>query len=233
MFDFGNNKAGIMNNMKLIYWCGDAIRDQVTLGKTYSISNKGNFCADDGGLRDFEQGQWEYINDEFIVTNEVLGYFGKKCEVSIGNEENVDNPDGLADQEYEDNSNIKYDDIPNQTTAQAIKWRLAHPEEDQALRYNTGKSQLSYMLEADVAMKGMCSVFEFGAKKYARSNWKKGLSVNEIMDSLLRHMTALANGEVIDPESRLPHVDHITCNAVFLATFGERVNKGPDTRDML
>lgn len=89
-------------------------------------------------------------------------------------------------------------------------------------RYNSGKSQLSYMLDADVAMIGMCDVFEFGAQKYDRNNWKKGLDTSEIMDSLLRHLTSYASGEVLDPESGLPHIDHITCNAVFLATFGER-----------
>tara|TARA_R110000744_G_scaffold11037_1_gene33803 strand:- start:4680 stop:5051 length:372 start_codon:yes stop_codon:yes gene_type:complete len=93
---------------------------------------------------------------------------------------------------------------------------------DKGTRYNSGKTQFSYMLNADVAMKGMCDVFEFGAQKYARNNWKKGLDTNEVMDSLLRHLTSYANGEVLDPESGLPHIDHITCNAVFLATFGER-----------
>jgi hypothetical protein len=158
-------------------------------------------------------------------------------------EETYFKPEERIFEEDLDSSKVKYDDIPNQTAAQAAKWSLSdlarekkadnppnpkydgsedHLKEDQALRYNTGKSQLSYMLEADVAMKGMCAVFEFGAMKYARNNWKKGLPVNEILDSLLRHMTAIANGEIIDPESKLPHIDHITCNAVFLATFGER-----------
>lgn len=91
-----------------------------------------------------------------------------------------------------------------------------------ATRHNQGKVQLSYILEADVAVAGACRVFEFGAVKYARKDWKKGLEPNEIIDSLLRHLTSYQNGEVLDPESGLPHVDHITCNALFLATFGKR-----------
>jgi len=92
----------------------------------------------------------------------------------------------------------------------------------QGMRFNSGKPQLSYMLDASVAMNGMCQVFAFGADKYDRNNWKNGFPINEVMDSLLRHMQAVANGEILDAESGLPHVDHITCNAVFLATFGER-----------
>src|SRR5690625_1514407 len=86
---------------------------------------------------------------------------------------------------------------------------------EQADRYNEGKPKLSYLdLES---FEDTARVLEFGANKYTRDNWRKGLPVTEILDSLLRHVSAIQRGELTDPESGLPHHGHIGCNVMFLA----------------
>ena len=86
-----------------------------------------------------------------------------------------------------------------------------------ALRYNTGKAPLSMIMEAKEALSGCAGVLQFGAKKYGRGNWHKGLPHTEVCDSMLRHLSSYLSGEDLDPESGCPHVDHILTNAIFLA----------------
>lgn len=88
---------------------------------------------------------------------------------------------------------------------------------EQGLRYNDNKPKLSFVAEFPNALVGVTRVLEFGAVKYARSNWKKGLPFTEVLDSMMRHQIAWMNGEDTDPESGLSHLDHILCNALFLS----------------
>lgn len=85
----------------------------------------------------------------------------------------------------------------------------------QALRYNEGKVQWS--LVDFQSLEPMVRVLEYGAKKYARDNWKKGMPASQILESMLRHTFKLMNGEFVDEESMCEHVGHIQCNALFLA----------------
>ncbi len=95
-------------------------------------------------------------------------------------------------------------------------------------RYNTGKPELSMILEARHALSGCAKVLSFGKAKYDRGNWRKGLKHTEICDSLLRHMGYYLSGEDIDDESKLHHAYHILCNALFLA---EMITTHPELDD--
>ena len=82
-------------------------------------------------------------------------------------------------------------------------------------RYNEGK--LKWSLVSWKALEPMVQVLMFGAKKYDSWNWSKGVKYTETCESLQRHMNAFIQGEDNDPESKLSHVGHILCNAMFLS----------------
>lgn len=96
-------------------------------------------------------------------------------------------------------------------------------------RHNDGKPKLSLVLEARHALNGAADVLGQGLTEYGRANWRKGLDQTEVCDSLSRHLVAFMAGENIDPKSGLPHVDHLLCNALFLAEL-TRTHPELDTR---
>lgn len=97
------------------------------------------------------------------------------------------------------NATIKYNDYIEHVT--------------NGLRFNGGKPQLSYALLGKEVVEGECKVWEYGANKYAPGNWLKGQSLVKALDSVFRHASALLNGEDLDPETGLPHCDHLVCAA--------------------
>ena len=121
----------------------------------------------------------------------------------------------------------------------AKKWEDMTPEEKAKLkeeqsskkvaaRYNRGKLQWS-MVDFK-AFEPMVKVLEFGAKKYARDNWRKGLIPRQILESSLRHIFSLLQGEENDPDSGLPHIGHLMCNDMFYSYFTQ-VNPGAAAKD--
>ena len=82
-------------------------------------------------------------------------------------------------------------------------------------RKNEGK--LKWSLVSWRALEPMVRVLMFGAAKYDDHNWKKGLKYTEICESLQRHLNSFIDGEDNDQESKLTHVGHILCNAMFLS----------------
>lgn len=74
------------------------------------------------------------------------------------------------------------------------------------------------LLDSD-ALEGLAAVLTFGAQKYAADNWRGGLSYRRVLAASLRHLFAILRGEDTDPESGLPHIDHLGCCWMFLSHF--------------
>ena len=98
---------------------------------------------------------------------------------------------------------------------------------DEATKYDQSKPRLDLL--SRVALEGCADVLGFGARKYAEDNWRKGMAWRRLIRAALAHLTAFADGENLDRESGLPHIDHLACCAMFLSEYQKR-KLGTDDR---
>jgi hypothetical protein len=108
-----------------------------------------------------------------------------------------------------------------------LKWDLKHISdlyENKIIgRFNQGKPQWTLMDAKSI--EPMIQVLMYGAKKYDRDNWKKACPKRlDLMDSLQRHAMKIIDGESVDPESGLPHIGHLMCNAMFYSYWEQKTN---------
>ena len=101
------------------------------------------------------------------------------------------------------------------------------PLADGAMKFDVEKPRMD-LLDAQ-ALEGLAAVLTFGAKKYAANNWRKGISNSRLIAALLRHLCAIQRGEETDPESGLPHIDHVGCCWMFLSN---NMKNRPDLNDL-
>ncbi len=96
------------------------------------------------------------------------------------------------------------------------------------LRYNEGK--LRYDLICPEQLKGLASVYTYGATKYSPGNWRKGQAYSTILASLKRHIAAFESGEDYDSESGCQHMSHAMWNCGALISFAKFYPQGDDRR---
>lgn len=93
----------------------------------------------------------------------------------------------------------------------------SHPKNERGtgMKYDSGKPRMGLL--PPLAITEMAKVMTFGANKYQAHSWKQVENAQErYLDALLRHAIAYVAGERIDPESGLPTMAHIMCDAAFL-----------------
>lgn len=100
-------------------------------------------------------------------------------------------------------------------------------ENQKALKHDNGKPKLSLVNRA--CLNGIARAMEYGMKKYAKNNYKKGMEWSRIVDALLRHITAWNEKEEIDAESQLNHLYHVGACVSMLIWYVEN-NIGTDDR---
>jgi hypothetical protein len=91
-----------------------------------------------------------------------------------------------------------------------------------------GKTELQYILAME-GLEQVAAVGTFGAKKYARWNYKAGMPWMKLGGSLSRHLRAWLMGEDMDPESGLPHLAHLIYDALMLLDYSNN-HKDKDDR---
>jgi hypothetical protein len=82
-------------------------------------------------------------------------------------------------------------------------------------KFDAGKPD--YTLLPWDSVEEIVKVLDFGAKKYARDNWRHvDNAESRYLAAAFRHMAAHAKGEQNDPETGLPHLAHAGCCILFL-----------------
>ena len=83
------------------------------------------------------------------------------------------------------------------------------------LKFDADK--LDYTLVPWSGLEEIVKVLEFGAKKYARNNWRAVPNHKQrYLAAALRHLVAYNQDEELDPETGLSHLAHAGCCLLFL-----------------
>ncbi len=92
--------------------------------------------------------------------------------------------------------------------------RMMESEKREAQKADEGKPGTQYLPAR--ALLEVSKVLEYGAKKYAPQNFRKGLDWSRLYGAALRHLFAWNESEDFDPESGLPHLAHAGCCILML-----------------
>lgn len=90
-----------------------------------------------------------------------------------------------------------------------------------------GKVKMELIPPYPLEMLGM--LYTWGATKYAKHNWTKGLLWSETLAAIKRHTLKIEKGELIDKESGIPHS---ICIAWQGFAFYENMRTHPELNDL-
>lgn len=91
---------------------------------------------------------------------------------------------------------------------------------DEGRKDDSGKDPW-HLLPTD-AMRGVVKVLAKGAARYGERNWERGMAWSRCYAALHRHVSAWWEGESVDAETGLSHLDHALCCLMFLSAYEKR-----------
>lgn len=105
---------------------------------------------------------------------------------------------------------------------------------EEGTKLDDGKPRIAEMvIDFKEPLLELCKVWEFGANKYEKSNWKK-VKDGEVRytNALLRHLLK-EEDEAVDDESKLLHATHVAWNALARLWFILRERKPKMYKDYI
>lgn len=91
---------------------------------------------------------------------------------------------------------------------------LEHEVMGDFLKFDSAKPRMS-LVPASLNW-AVAKVMTYGAKKYKVGNWLNTPDIEGYINALERHFLAFKDGEELDEESGLPHIDCVATNAAFI-----------------
>lgn len=94
------------------------------------------------------------------------------------------------------------------------------PKPSQGRKFDTAKPD--YTLLPWDAVEEVVKVLDFGAKKYARDNWKHVEGADtRYLAAAFRHLSAYAQNEAVDAETGISHLAHAACCMLFMISLNK------------
>lgn len=91
---------------------------------------------------------------------------------------------------------------------------VAYEVVEQFMKFDSTKPRMALV---PASLNESCArALTYGAKKYKVNNWRKTESIEQYISALQRHFDAWREGEDIDKDSGLNHLDNVAANLSFL-----------------
>jgi len=116
---------------------------------------------------------------------------------------------------YADQQHVGGDNKSAGGTSPDVQVKPPAEGKTEGFKYDSDKPD--YSLLSFRALDEVVKTLTYGAKKYSRDNWKKIPDFHRrYLSAALRHITAHARGELLDPETGLHHLSHAIVSLMYL-----------------